>query len=426
MRYAWLICFIGLMTGVIITPVIFLLLLPLIFVRKNYIKLYVVCVALGFLLSQGSKLNKEIEVVGFVTVKKSNYCIATNVRYYQNGKWKRLKHDLKILEAKIEAGKEFYAFGNISTTFSYPRYVLKPIFCETSPYTAKGLWKILSILQDWKKDQQKLIEEALPNHAKTINGLIFSDGNFDKAESEKIAKSGLGHLFAVSGLHVGIVYAAFEILISFFTYKFYLRRSISTIFAILFALSTGPTPSALRAALMLAIWNLFKILDYPIEPLNVLGIVGAVNILLEPYSVLSLSFLMSYSATGAILFFLPKLKKSSKLLQPFAVSLSAFLGVAPFLSLFSYVNFLSPFVGIVATFAITPLLWGICTSLVLNLIGLRSLALLTTKGTWPFAFVAEKLLDFSLIFPSVHFGIFGYVLFVGILLFSVWHFGHKP
>ncbi len=426
MRYAWIIVFLGLMTGVLLTPVFALFFIPLILIKETNLRIYTFSIILGMLLSLGPNLQGNVEIVGFITVSKASYSIATNVKIYDNGKWKNLRHDLKIISEKLEAGKEFYATGLISTTFSYPRYVLKPSFCASSPHTTRGYWKILAFLQSWKSKQQRFIKMSLPKYAKTVNGLVFSDGNFDLSESRKVMESGLGHLFAVSGLHVGIVYAAFEILISFFTYKFYLRRSLSSLFALLFALSTGPTPSALRASLMLLTWNFFKIIDYPIEPLNVLGLVGTLNIIFEPYSVLSLSFLMSYSATGVILFFSNNLNKLPVILKSVLISLLAFLGVAPFLSVTSVVNLLSPLLGTAAIVFVTPLLWGICGSFLLNSIGFTRLAFFIMKGTGPFVYAIEKLLDISLLFPRFYFGIAGYILFIMLLLALFLHFGHKP
>ncbi len=425
MRFGWLIVFIGLMTGVLITPVFLLFFIPLLVLKNTFIRSYALFVVLGTLISIGPNLQGSAEIVGFITTSKSDYSIATNVRIYQNGKWRYLHHDVKILE-KLEPGMDFYASGSISATFSYPRYVMKPTFCASSPHTSAGFWKLLAVLHKWKKKQQFIVESALPEYSKTVNGLVFSDGNFDRNESREIAESGLGHLFAVSGLHVGIVYSVFEILVSFFTYRFYLRRSISSIFALLFALSTGPTPSALRAALMLLIWNFFRIIDYPIEPLNVLGLVGTLNILIEPFSVLSLSFLMSYSATGSILFCLRKFEKFSEIAKAMLISVVAFLGVAPFLSLISSVNLLSIVLGTIATYVVTPLIWGVCSSFLINSIGLTHISILIMKGSKPFIYVLEKLLKLSALFPRLHLGIFGYVLFLTLLFTLFWHFGHKP
>ncbi|MEJ5229426.1 MAG: ComEC/Rec2 family competence protein [Pseudothermotoga sp.] len=428
MKYFWLITFLGLSTGVLLTPVFLIVIffLPLLFLKGAHFKIYGFCVILGVLLGMATIENKQVEMVGFVTTKKSNYVIITDVKVLTKDGWRSSNHQVRVNSKELKAGQQVYIYGKLSKTFRYPVYTVEPIFCAGVEETLRGLSKVLSSLQQIKEANKQFIVQILGNSGKIMNGLLFSDGEFDSAESEQLRRSGLAHLFAVSGIHVGIIYTLCELLVSFFTYRSFFRRSISSLIALFFALSTGPTPSAFRASIMLIIWNVFRIADYPIEPLNVLGLVGTINLLVEPYSILSSSFLMSYSATSSILIFHEKIKIQKRLFQGLLVSLAAFVGVAPFLSLFSAINLLAPLTSIPATFLVTPMLWAGFTSMLLRGMGLANLSHVVLVGATPFIFILDKMIELSAKFPTSSLGICGYALFSVLMFFLFWHFGHRP
>ncbi len=428
MSYFWLISFLGISTGVLLSPVF--LIMPFIsvlfFFKGTAIKVYAICIILGFLIALPSIGPEQAEIVGFVSVKNPNHVIVTNAKIFMNNKWKNLNHQIKVKTKDLKAGEQIYAFGKIYSSFSYPHYTFEPIFCAGLTQSARGFSRLLVILQKLKEQNKEFIQNTLGDLGRIMNGLLFSEGEFDANESLQLRQSGLAHLFAVSGLHVGIIYALSDIIVSFFTYRFFFRRSISCLIALLFALSTGPTASAFRAAMMLLVWNFFKIADYPVESLNVLGLVGTVNLLIEPYSILSSSFLMSYSATGAILLVQEKIKKYGFVMKNLAVSTAAFIGVAPFLSIFSSLNPLTVFISFPATFLVTPAIWIGFLSSIMKTISLQKLAQTLLLGATPFIYLLRKLVEFSSIFPNLSLGLTGYVLFCALALFLFWHFGHKP
>ncbi|MGJ8455049.1 ComEC/Rec2 family competence protein [Pseudothermotoga sp. U03pept] len=410
------------------TPVFLVVIffLPFLFLKGTHFKIYGFCVILGALLGTATIENKQVELVGLVSIKKSNYVIITNVRVLTKDGWRSSNHQVRVNSKELKAGQQVYIFGRLSKAFRYPVYTVEPIFCAGVEQTLSGFTKVLSLLQEMKEANKQFTVQTLGSTGKIMNGLLFSDGEFDAADSEQLRNSGLAHLFAVSGLHVGIIYTFCELLVSFFTYRFFFRRSISTLIALLFALSTGPTPSAFRASIMLIIWNFFKIVDYPIEPLNVIGLVGTINLLLEPYSILSPSFLMSYSATTSILIFHERIKTKKTLLQGLLVSSAAFMGVAPFLSLFSTINLLAPLTSIPATFLVIPTLWAGFVSILFRGMGFEKLGQVALIGATPFIFILNKMIELTANLPTLSLGLFGYALFSALMLFLFWHFGHKP
>lgn len=428
MKYFWLITFLGISTGVLLSPVFLIIpLFAILFLFKGSApKIYAICIIIGLLVALPKIDFDRVELVGLVVAKKSNYVVITGAKVYLTDRWRGLNHQVKVKTKDLNIGEQIYAYGTISSSFSYPRYTLEPVFCAGLTQIVKGFPRILAAIQRMKEQSKEFIQDTLGDLGKIVNGLLFSEGEFDRAESLQLRQSGLAHLFAVSGLHVGIIYALSDIIISFFTYKFVFRRLINCSIALLFALSTGPTASAFRAAMMLIVWNIFKIADYPVKSLNVLGLVGTINLLIEPYSILSPSFLMSYSATSAILVVQERIRKSKFLFKNLAISTAAFIGVAPFLNIFSSLNLLTVLISLPATFLATPIIWIGFISNILKALELEKVAKTLLLGATPFAYSLKKITEFSSIFPNLSLGLTGYILFSALALLLLWHLGHKP
>jgi len=428
MKYFWLTVFCALSAGVILSPAFPLtaLALLLLLFRKKSLTFFAIFLFLGSFLATVHRISGTHEVVGYAKIERSSYVIATNVKIFSNGEWKGLLHNLKLYSKEVHAGESFYAVGKIEFHFAYPPLTMKPTFGVGTEFGNRGFEKVHSKLVEFKRKIIEFFQINAPDYSELFSTLVFSDPSFDASQAEKVRKSGLAHLFAVSGLHVGIVYTLFDVLISLFSHSLFVRRPLSVLFTLVFATMTGPSPSALRAALMLVIWNFFKLIDYPIEPLNLLGFVATLNLLFEPFILLSPSFLMSYCAAATLVGMQEHLKTFRGIVANLLISLFAFLGVAPFLSLFSTMNLLAPLISVPAVLLATPLLWASVLSMFLFAMNLQSAAAILIRGATPLAWATQKLIDLSSYFLNLSGNFLAYSLSSALLLFLLWHFGHSP
>ncbi|MGB9789203.1 ComEC/Rec2 family competence protein [Thermotoga caldifontis] len=428
MKFFWLTAFVGLSTGVILSPVFPLTLLAslLLFFKKRYLIAFVVFFCLGNFLASVQRISGSCEIVGYATVERSNHVIATNVKVFSNGGWERILHSVKIYSEDIQAGEKFYAFGNLSFQFAYPALTMKADFASSTRYGNEGFEKLHSKLIDFKRRIVDFFRKNVPDYAEQLSTLVFSDPSFDASQAERVRKSGLAHLFAVSGLHVGIVYTLFDLLVSLFTHNLFVRRPLSTLLTFTFALMTGPSPSALRAATMLAVWNLFRSIDYPIEPLNLLGLVATMNLLFEPFVVLSPSFLMSYSAAATLVAIQERLRNLHGAIKNLLISLFAFAGVAPFLLLFSTLNLFAPLLSVPAILIATLILWTCVLVMFLLTMNLQSAATILIRGATPLFWSLQGLIDLSSKFLNLSGNFVVYLISSALLLFLLWHFGQSP
>ncbi len=114
--------------------------------------------------------------------------------------------------------------------------------------------------------------------------------------------TGVGHILAISGLHVGIIFVALNGILKFLRFG-RLSYFLSLIFVWVYAFFVGLIPSVVRAAIMLSMYSFSKLVSRPVKPVNVYMCAFALCLFWEPLWIFSPSFWLSFSAIlGFILF----------------------------------------------------------------------------------------------------------------------------
>ena len=165
---------------------------------------------------------------------------------------------------------------------------------------------------EFRQKIAKKIGNILPQEESAIISALLL-GLRDDISSENmdnIRNSGLMHLLAISGLHIGLAAAMF-----FFAMRFLLSRSyfltlhydikkLSAIFAIFASLFylvlTGAPISAIRAFCMIFLVFLAILLDKKINLFRSLGLAFFVILLFDPSNILKIGFSLSFMAVFSI------------------------------------------------------------------------------------------------------------------------------
>lgn len=169
---------------------------------------------------------------------------------------------------------------------------------------------------------------------------------------------GVAHMFAVSGLHIGVVYGA----LTGFCALIKRRGAVSNVVcvaAILFYSGIcGFTVSSVRAVIMCATGSFFRYFGAKYDTLNSLSCAVIIILLINPLDLFSTGFRLSVSAVLGIALFLAVFRKRlvflpSKLGDGLSVTLSAQIGTLPaMLSAFGYISG----AGILLNLIIVPVL----------------------------------------------------------------------
>ena len=165
-----------------------------------------------------------------------------------------------------------------------------------------------------EKYLQTLFNRAEENYSygiRNINRAILLGDNtrIKKDLKDKIRYIGLSHIFAMSGLHIGLV-----IVIFYFIFKKTVKnkRLIEILLLIsitLYYLSVKESPSFTRAYIMAVVYLLGKLFYEKINLGKTLFVSAIISILINPIAIFSVSFQLSYGAMIAITYIFPYVRK---------------------------------------------------------------------------------------------------------------------
>lgn len=207
---------------------------------------------------------------------------------------------------------------------------------------------------------------------------------------EAFRASGTAHVLALSGLHVGIIYAVISLLFSFLGKSgcaSIIRQWLVIIVLWGFVFVVGMSPSVVRAAIMLTLFSIGNLYHRNGFSYNSLAAAAFFILIFRPPSLFDVGFQMSFSAVFAILYFNPKFvqlyrspnKAAKYIWNLFCITTSAQLGVFPlvlyhfgtFPTWFFVTNMLVvPLVGIIIYAAFPLIIFGLLRFIQWNLISL--------------------------------------------------------
>ncbi|HYV95674.1 MAG TPA: ComEC/Rec2 family competence protein [Chitinophagales bacterium] len=177
------------------------------------------------------------------------------------------------------------------------------------------------------------------------------------------ASTGVIHVLAVSGLHVGILFALLDLMLRFMN-KRKQTRNIKSIFIVaviwLFAMVSGLSGSVIRAAVMFTFLTIGKNSKRYTNTFNILAASALVILLWNPMFIMDVGFQLSYAAIIGIGILFPYMnywvKRETKvgdfIWRTTAMSLSAQIGTLP-LTIFYFHQF--PIFFLLANLIIIPL-----------------------------------------------------------------------
>ena len=168
-----------------------------------------------------------------------------------------------------------------------------------------------------------------------INYLLYSDEN-------QINKIGISHLFAVSGLHVGLLVIAIKFLLNKIKVVEKCEEYIIIAILMLYLLATSFAPSITRAAMMYVCLIINKHVGWKLLSLDVLSIVFVGLLLYNPFYYYNIGFVLSFLVTFVLLIGSQVLKNRRSVDQLFMVGFLSFLSTFPIvLNLNNRINLLS-------------------------------------------------------------------------------------
>ena len=139
--------------------------------------------------------------------------------------------------------------------------------------------------------------------------LLGDSAELDYGTKTALTVSGIRHIIAVSGLHVGVLWLLIRRLAG---NRRYLTALVGIPAVALFAALVGFTPSVCRAGLMVGLMMLAECGGREYDPLTELSLAALVLLVFNPFTVLSAGFQLSVLSVLGILLFEGPIQKSWK------------------------------------------------------------------------------------------------------------------
>lgn len=195
-------------------------------------------------------------------------------------------------------------------------HVSKPGLIVKTEDGRAGIMRTLGI-EAARDGIRKFIEENATNSG-ALNALIIGEtAGLDSSLREVFAITSTAHILAISGLHVGIVGAAFYWLILFlFKRSQRLMLACNVRKAALFAtvvpvlaygMLAGFPVSATRAILMACVFAITFMMNRGKDYWNTLALSGLVILAIDPRALWEISFQLSFAAVAGIIYIQPRL-----------------------------------------------------------------------------------------------------------------------
>lgn len=183
---------------------------------------------------------------------------------------------------------------------------------------ANPFWQAL---YNFRKRTKKAIFAAASGDAAAVISAITlgNKGWMGDALADSFRKSGTAHLFAISGLHMGIVAYFF-----FYLFRWLLSRSerlllgnsaaklaalLTMIPLSVYLLASGMATSAVRAYIMVSVFLLSLIVERKGEVFNTLSAAALIILFIWPTALFEIGFQLSFITVIAIVYMVPRLEE---------------------------------------------------------------------------------------------------------------------
>ena len=214
--------------------------------------------------------------------------------------------------------------------------------------------------------------------------MLFGDAEYmESGDKTAMRAVGVAHVFAISGLHVGVLAAALLLLLR----KLKVKDGISALILLpifgFYAYLVGFTPSVLRASIMVLVGLAASHFGARYDDLSSLSLAAILILLFRPLLLFDLSFVMSFlaifglhSLSGPLTQAFERKGLKKGLAAALALSVSTTVALLPvFATVFGQVSL----VGVVLNLLVVPLA---SVAYILNLIGLLLTAALPAFGVF--------------------------------------------
>ncbi len=272
----------------------------------------------------------------------------------------------------------------------------------------------------------KIIEDNLSkDHGDLLKGIIFGEKDLDSQIRNNFVDSGIAHILAVSGLHVGFLVGFIYFITKILKTSHPLKIVIITLVLAFYILITGGVASVIRASIMTWIYLFSRLISKKYDGISALSLAGLVILIPNPLLLFTASFQLSFMAALCIVIFYPptleyllRIRVPKAISNLLAVTLAAQFGTLP-ISIFHFhqISLISPITNLL----VIPSL-GIL--LIISLGGICCYPITPFMGKYLFflaGFIFKWILKIADFFSTIPFAVLSMPSFtiVGLIIYTI-------
>ena len=263
-----------------------------------------------------------------------------------------------------EYGDEISFVGRISKLSD------SPFFSQRSYYLPDGICLTASVTEDVEiKSGKQTLSSWLMVYSQNVSSTIRSYAGGDAgdvlsamicgnssyiSDSTRLAlnRTGIGHISAVSGLHVSVIAFALMLVLRKLRCPKVLTAIIAQSWVVAFVMFSGCRVSCIRAAIMMSVYILSTLVNRRGDALNTLSIAALIIMLANPFAAADVSFCLSLAGTFGVSVAAPYVTKlfgaNRFLVKYFITCTCASVCTMPFVLLsFNEVSLIAPLANMV-------------------------------------------------------------------------------
>lgn len=263
------------------------------------------------------------------------------------------------VQGKVSFFQEAVNPGNFDQKFYYQKQGIHAVVwadaVESLDSSEDAVRENLTVLRyQWKKLLVKCLGEYYGNSMSAI--LLGDKSELDEEVSELFSQSGIGHLLAISGLHMSFLGIGVYRLLRKCGRGFLTSGGIGILFLVLYTLMIGNGVSSMRALVMFIVRIGADMSGRDYDLPTSLALAAAVIAARQPLYLLDAGFLLSFGAIAGIAVINPVLEEFGVLPKFFCAGVSIQLALLPVLL---YYYFELPTYSVLLNLLVVPLMSGV-------------------------------------------------------------------
>ncbi|QSX07097.1 DNA internalization-related competence protein ComEC/Rec2 [Sedimentibacter sp. zth1] len=266
-------------------------------------------------------------------------------------------HKINVSVSKIQESKNFLLFNYKKSLRTKKIFV--NLFANTKPNLIKKDYsKVNTIVNNFKGFVEKLFYSNLnEKNANIILSILLGDKKYlDDDLYKSIQRTGLAHIFAVSGLHIGILYGFLIKLFCMIGFNKKISWFLTWGFLWCYGFLIGFPVSVLRSLIMFTFVFGAELLYRKYNTINSIVIAAFILLVVNPFYLFDVGFQLSFTAAFCLIIFnkyvKDKLKSKNTIISSIYLYIFLQLFTLPIMSY--YFNYLS-LLGILYNIALVPI-----------------------------------------------------------------------